>query len=202
MPRHPDSLLDPANLDARRALLDEPHMRGLGGMIAALRTRLPDPVPDADPLDGGDAARLLLLLETPGPTIMRTGFVSRDNGGGTSANLRRFLDGAGLARRDVVIWNVVPWLIHAGGPNRAPRRDEVARGLALLPALLDRLPALLVAVLSGRPASRAEPVLRDLRPALPVLTMPHPSPTYVNTSPEVARRLAATLAEAARRLAN
>jgi uracil-DNA glycosylase len=198
MPRHADSLLDPAALAARRALLAQaPHMAGMRGLAAGLRARLPQPVPDPDPLDGGDRARLLLLLETPGPRIMQTGFVSRDNAGGTSGNLRRFLDGAGLARSDVVIWNVVPWVIHAGGPNRAPTRAEVAAGLALLPALLRTLPALRVVVLSGRPAAQAEAPLRTLRPNLPVLLMPHPSPTYVNTSPAVPQRLADTLAAAA-----
>ena len=57
------------------------------------------PVPDADPADGGIGARCLLLLETPGPSIGRTGFVSRDNPTPTAGNLRRFLPGRPIARR-------------------------------------------------------------------------------------------------------
>jgi|GEM_PF-4010423 len=34
-------------------------------------------------------------------------------------------------------------------------------------------------------------------PGLPLLRMPHPSPTFVCTSPDIPRRIAATLAEAA-----
>eukprot|EP01046_Picozoa_sp_COSAG06_P083618 COSAG06_NODE_30503_length_538_cov_0.355353_1_plen_129_part_10 len=71
------------------------------------------PVPAPDPLDGGVGARMLLLLETPGPAVLRTGFVTRDSANGTAANLFRFLAEAGLSRADTLIWNAVPWLIHA-----------------------------------------------------------------------------------------
>ena len=124
--------------------------------------------------------------------------VSRDNPTGTARNLTRFLAAAQVERRHTILWNVVPWLIHAeGARNRAPRPAEIAAGLALLPGFLAMLPHLRVAVLSGRVAQRAEPLLRELRPAVAVLTMAHPSPIYVNTSPAVATRIAATLAHAA-----
>jgi uracil-DNA glycosylase len=155
-------------------------------------------VPGFDPLDGGTEARLLLLLETPGPRIARTGgIVSRDNPTGTGRNLRHFLAGAGLARADTVIWNAVPWVIHApGARNRAPRAAEVRAGLQALPRLLDLLPHLRVAVLAGRVAGQARGVLAAARPGLRVLAMPHPSPTIVCTSPEVPARIAAALAAA------
>lgn len=189
-------LSDPAELAARRALLGAPHMLDLTRFAAGLRAAHGE-VPDFDPLDGGTGARLFLLLETPGPTIGRTGLVSADNPTGTGRNLRRFLDAAGILRGDRVVWNAVPWYIHAGGPNRAPRTAELRAGLSLLPPLLDLLPRLRVAVLAGRAAAGAEEVLRARRPGMPVLRMPHPSPTYVCTSPDVARRIGAALAEAA-----
>jgi uracil-DNA glycosylase len=156
------------------------------------------PVPTPDPLDGGVEARMLLLLETPGPGMGGEDFVSRDRPGGTAANLRRFLETAGIARRDTLIWNAVPWVIHApGASNRAPRRAEWRAGLLFLPALLDLLPQLRVTVLAGRFAAAAEVPLRAARPRLPVLAMPHPSPTYVCTSPAVPARIAGVLAAAA-----
>ena len=155
------------------------------------------PTPDFDPADGGVAARVLLLLETPGPKTGRTGLVSADNPTGTSANLRRFLAAAGIDRRHLVIWNAVPWVIHAGGPNRAPRLAELRLGLEELPGLPPLLPDLRCAVLCGRMASQAEPVLRAVRPGLAVIRAPHPSPTYVCTSPDVPRRIVAAFAEAA-----
>jgi uracil-DNA glycosylase len=155
------------------------------------------PVPAFDPNDGGADARLLLLLETPGPGPTPLAVVSRDNPAGTARNLSRFLAAADIARADTLLWNLVPWLLHApGARNRAPTRSEIADGLATLPALVAALPRLRVVVLAGRVAARGEPVLRQMRPALPVLTMPHPSPTYVCTDPAIPLRIAATLAAA------
>jgi uracil-DNA glycosylase len=191
-------LADPLVVEARRAALAAPHMAPLAAFAAGLRQATGRPVPDADPADGGTGARLLLLLETPGPSIGRSNLVSRDNPTPTGGNLRRFLADAGIARADTLIWNAIPFVIHAPGTrNRAPRRAEQAQGLALLPPLLDLLPRLAVAVLAGRAAAAAEPVLAAVRPGLPVLRMPHPSPTFVCTSPEVPRQIAAVLAGAA-----
>lgn len=159
-------------------------------------------MPDVDPLDGGTGARLLLLLETPGPGTAPLRFVSRDNPTGTAANIGRFMGEAGITRSDTLIWNAVPWVIHApGARNRAPRRGEVAAGLADLPGLLALLPRLTVAVLAGRVAAGAAAVLGRARPGLPVLEMPHPSPTIVCTSPAIAARIRAALREAAALLA-
>ena len=162
-------------------------MQTLNHFAASLRERH-GVVPDFDPFDGGSGARLLLLLETPGPGTAPTRFVSRDNPTGTAANLRRFFQSAGLARRDSVMWNAVPWIIHAPyARNRAPRRIEIKRGLMKIPPLLDLLPRLAVVVLAGRVAAQAEPLIAGNRPGLPVLLMPHPSPTFVCTSPSIQR---------------
>ncbi len=109
---------------------------------------------------------------------------------------------AGLARRDTIIWNAVPQVIHApGARNRAPRRAEVATGLAELPGFVALLPRLRAVVLAGRVAGAARAVLAAARPDLTVLEMPHPSPTFVCTSPAVPARIRAALAEAAAVLA-
>ena len=187
------ALAEPALLAARRAMLAEPGMVVLRAFVAGLRAAH-GPVPDFDPADGGVQARVLLLLETPGPAIWRTGFVSMDNPTGTSANLRRFLTAAGLDRHHLAIWNTVPWVIHTGGPNRAPKPAEIRAGLAALPGLLPLLPQLRCAVLAGRVAGLAEPVLQAA--ALPVVRIPHPSPTYVCTSPDIPRRITAGFGQA------
>jgi uracil-DNA glycosylase len=172
------------------------HLAPLRQYAAVLRSRH-GAVPDVDPGDGGTQARLLILLETPGPHIGKTGIVSADNPSGTGRNLRRFLGAAGIPRHERVIWNAVPWVIHGGGPNRAPRIGEIRAGLAELPGFLAVLPRLEVAVLAGRVAGLAAEVVKAARPGTAVLLMPHPSPTYVCTSPDVSRRIEATLAEAA-----
>ncbi|WP_156678197.1 uracil-DNA glycosylase [Sphingomonas profundi] len=159
-------------------------------------------VPDFDPRDGGVAARLILLLETPGPGGDGPRLVSRDNPTGTARNLTRFLAEASISRADTMLWNAVPWIVHApGARNRPLRRGEIREGLAMLPPLVALLPRLRVAVLAGAVAAEAAPVIARERPTVAVLRMPHPSPTYVCTSPQVAARIRQTLAEAARLLA-
>ncbi len=73
-------------------------------------------MPLFDPRDGGAAARLLILLETPapgfGPNDGEQRFVSRDNATGTARNLHRFLADAAIPRADTILWNTVPWIVH------------------------------------------------------------------------------------------
>lgn len=181
-------------------LVPPPHTKALEAWRASLTGA--GPLPHFDPLDGGVEAQLLLLLETPAPGNGGVRFVSRDNATGTARNLTRFLAAAGLPRTTTLLWNAVPWVLHApGARNRAPRRAEIAQGLATLPGLLALLPRLRVTVLAGRVAAQAEPVVRAAAPGAAVMTMPHPSPTYVCTSPTVATRIAAVLADAAAVLA-
>lgn len=189
-------MLDTADaLAARAAMLAVDHVQPIEVWRRAQAA--PGPIPHVDPLDGGANARLLLLLETPGPGASPLRFVSRDNPTGTGRNLRRFLGEAGIAREDMVIWNAVPWVVHAAGArNRAVRVGEVREGLAMLPGFLDLLPRLAVVVLSGRVAAMAAPVVEAVRPGVPVVLVPHPSPTIVCTSPAVGARIAAGLAEA------
>ncbi|KMO31549.1 uracil-DNA glycosylase [Methylobacterium aquaticum] len=201
-PAAPKSLGDPGAVAARHALVEaSPHLAPLRRLAARIRAEQDRPVPEADPLDGGVTARLLLLLETPGPATGRTAFVSRDNPTGTAANLFRFLGTAGIPRADTLIWNAVPWVIHApGARNRAPRTGEIRASRAYLPPLLDLMPNLAVAVLAGRVAQALAPDLAAMRPGLPLVAVPHPSPTHVCTSPAVPARIAAGFAEAARHL--
>lgn len=196
---HAGLLSDPLHLAARHAMLPgASHVAPIRALAERIREATGRPVPEPDPLDGGVGARMLLLLETPGPRVREDAIVSRDKPGGTGANLRRFLDGAGIARGDTLIWNVVPWIIHApGARNRAPTTAERRAGLDWVPPLLDLLPRLRVVVLSGRHAAAAEPAVRAARPGAAVLTMPHPSPTIVCTSPAIGARIAAALGEAA-----
>jgi hypothetical protein len=196
----PKSLRDPLERTRRRGLIDGAHVAPLVTYARNLAERVGGAVPLADPLDGGTEARMLILLETPGPRMLGTGFVSRDNPTGTAANLFRFLEQAGVPRSETVIWNIVPWTIQVPGtPNRNPSRLDVAHGLRHLPAFLDLLPRLELAVLAGRKAEAAVSLLEAR--CVTHIAMPHPSPTYVCTSPDVSRRIAACLAQAAERLA-
>ena len=158
-------------------------------------------MPGFDPAGPGARARLLIVLETPGRTMDGDAVVTLDAPTGTARNLSRWLGGAGIDRGDVLLWNAVPWVIHApGARTRAPRRAEVRAGVAELPALLALLPALRAVILSGRAAGAARETVERARPDVPAFGMAHPSPVYVNTDPAIAERCRATLAEAARAL--
>ena len=186
---------------ARLSLLDQPAIAPLEAFRQRLAAATGHRVPHVDPLGGGAAARLLILLETPGPGSDGPRFVSCDNPTGTARNLRRFLGEAGLHREDMVLWNAVPWIVHApGARNRVLRRGEIAAGLAVLPDFLALLPMLRVVMLAGRVAAQARVTIAAERPGLLVLAMPHPSPTYVCTSPDVPVRIAAAFTAAKRLL--
>lgn len=189
----PDSLATLDSRQCRLALLDGPAFAPLEAYCRSIAARF-GPTPHVDPLDGGVSATLLLLLETPGPRGEVPRFVSRDNPTGTARNLRRFLSASGIERRQSLLWNAVPWIIHApGARNRAPTRPEAEMGLSLLSDFVSLLPALRVVVTAGRTAALALPLLRTARPDLELFAMPHPSPVYVNTSPSVAERITAAL---------
>jgi len=172
---HPRALRDPAARLQRHAMLSLPHIASLAAYAARLRSRPSVEVPDFDPLDGGVEARVLFLLEKPGPMISPcrplregSGFISRDNDGATAEAMRRFMLEAGLPRSDVVIWNVIPWW----NGTIAVTAAERTAGLQELPNLLTLLNRLHTAVLVGRTAARARPMLDGLR----VLESAHPSP--------------------------
>ena len=175
----PRALRDPAEIGRRRAMLDESHMAPLAAFAAALRDR--GEVPDADPLDGGTGARLLMLLEKPGPGTSParggSGFVSADTDDPTAAAVWTFSRQAEIDRRDRVIWNVVPWWNGTIAFTAAERRA----GMAVLPGWLDLLPRLEVVVLVGRQAQRTSPSLmgRSLR----VFQSAHPSPQVRAANP-------------------
>lgn len=67
VPDMPRSLRDIRQLTHRRMLCNSPHMAPLNAMVTALRAEGRGAVPDFDPLDGGVGARILFLLEKPGP---------------------------------------------------------------------------------------------------------------------------------------
>lgn len=173
----PNALRDPALRRQRRTLLSFPHMAPLAAYVAGLR-RSGVAVPDFDPLDGGTEAQVLFLLEKPGPQAAPSGgrddpgFISRDSRGGTAEALRRFMLQAGLPRRGTVIWNVIPWW----NGSIAVTAAERAAGLRELPHALALLPRLHTAVLVGRTAARARPVLHGAMPGLRILESAHPSP--------------------------
>lgn len=129
-------------------------------------------LPYFDPADGGAEARVLLLLESPGPVVSRTRFVSMDNPDGTAENMRCLIHLSGLRRADVALWNAVPWQMSEGGVV-TPRPAQYAEAAPLTRQVLEQMPQLGVVVLVGRHAQQAWSLVGS---SLPTLACPHPSP--------------------------
>ncbi len=156
---YPGSLADPAVRARRVAMLDLAHARPLADHVRRMREEGGGFVPDFDPLDGGIAARLLFLLEKPGPRVVSpdgVGFVSRNNPDPTARNCRAFMLEAGIDRRQVAIWNIVPWW----NGTMAITAGECRAGAAALRIILGLFPGLRGVVLVGnRAAEHGAPVL-------------------------------------------
>ncbi|TFD23822.1 uracil-DNA glycosylase [Cryobacterium sp. TMT2-23] len=165
-------------------MLDEvASVQPLRDWAATLAARTPGRVvPSFDPAEAGVEARILLVLEAPGPMTNAlsgnpragSGFISVDNDDETAANLWLARDAAGL-HDGYVGWNIVPWYL--GPASVKPKVAEVAEGAGALLELIQMLPRLQTVVLSGRFAQRgwrANIERSPLRPAVNVVETWHP----------------------------
>ncbi|WP_343665004.1 uracil-DNA glycosylase [Paraburkholderia tropica] len=183
----PRTLRSPKAVALRRALLTQPHIAPLASHVNALRSKHPDwEFQDFDPLDGGVEADMLFLLEKPGPMTSPTGkkigsgFISRNNDDPTAENVFNFMRTAGIERKRVVLWNVIPGWNATIKYNAA----EIRRGVEELRDLLPLLPNLHTVVLVGKPAQRAYSLLQTLRPDLRIHTSAHPSARCFQFNPD------------------
>ena len=180
---------DPEEIIRREAEIDSRHVAPLNDWVRKLRIRLgPNAiVPWFDPYDGGCEARILWLLEAPGPKATRvrggSGFISPNNNDGTAQNSWETRVEAGVSREFVVHWNVIPYYIGTHTKIRAFDHNDIAAVGPLIAELLSLLPKLRVVILGGKAAQK---VWRDYAPyddKLHVIECPHPSPTNLNTRP-------------------
>lgn len=142
----------------------------------------PDDVPFFDPCDGGIEARALFLLEAPGRRAKGSGFVSRNNPDETAKNTFELQREAGLPRRSVVLWNIVPWYVGSGGKIRGVSWSDIKQAQGYLDRLLGLLPGLEAIVLVGRKAQGAR--ARIEQHGVRVFESPHPSPIALGTRRE------------------
>ena len=165
IPNGPKGLRDSAERERRLARLREPHIAPLTAYVTRLRALRGggESVPWFDPAGGGVHARVLLLLESPGPMATSqalenkkrrgSGFISPDNDDESAKNAYEARDAGGLRPDELVCWNVVPWYL-GDGNVKAPRTAEIEEALPFLSELLELLPRLEVVVTMGRKAQR------------------------------------------------
>jgi len=193
----PKSLANAAVREARLEALGQPHIAPLTAFVRELRARMGADyaIPYFDPEDGGIHADCLFLLEAPGPKAVQSGFISRNNPDETARNFFLLNEEAGINRTRTVTWNIVPWYVGSGSKIRAANKQDIRSAEEPLRALLSLLPSLHSIVLVGRKATLARESIASLAPAVELLTMPHPSPMFVNRSPANRERILTALRE-------
>ena len=171
---------------ARRVgMLALPHMKPLTDFLRSVSNRqgAEYQMPHFDPCDGGTSARVLFLLEAPGPKAVGSGFVSRDNPDPTALNLWHLMRDAGIPRLDALIWNIVPWYVGERGRIRPVTPEDIRQALPYVAELLRLLPCLQLIVLVGKKAQSAGTHLRATT-FLPVMHTHHMSAQVFNISPD------------------
>jgi len=177
-------LRDPEVQARRRELLEsEPDVQPLSRWLADWHERNPGRrCPDFDPVSAGVSAEILVILQAPAPVEGEDlGFVSLDNDDQTSANLWQAFDEAGLDQRDVLVWNMVPWVREAGEP---PSPADLGRGAGAVRELLKELYRRRVVVLAGAKAKQAwnkhvpSPDVQVIEVPLPAARVTNASPTW------------------------
>lgn len=157
----------------RGSMMARPHMAPLERHLDQIRAaRGPGcQLPRPDPCDGGVEAELLILFHSAAGAALETGFVSIDNPDAMAGHMTSFLAEAGIDRKRILIWNVVPWRVDKGEPSQA----DLDAAEPWLLGLLELLPRLRVTLLLGVAAHRAEPIVRAHASGRVINTwMPHP----------------------------
>lgn len=190
----------------KESKLEGDHMGALKGYVENLRSSsCVRQVPHFDPDDGGVRARVLLLKEAPGPTAIKSGFVTPRNAGQTAMNMTRVREESGMKPCMLANWNVVPWYVgNADGSKiRPPTKAEVAEGVDCAIELLKLLPDIRVIILTGNKARKGwdRSIGRDFNHPtmghkIEVLSTWHPSPVCLNMDPGRYREMVATFKKA------
>ncbi|HJW02234.1 MAG TPA: uracil-DNA glycosylase [Azospira sp.] len=142
-------------------------------------------VPGFDPENGNEQAKYLFLLEAPGPKALQTGRISFDNPDPSAKNLREQLNAAGISRKEIALWNVVPWYIGNGSTIRPANSKDISAGVEYLPPLLSAMPNLRCIFLVGGAARRAHMFLSRTTTAR-IVTCHHSSARVLIANPKAA----------------
>ncbi len=177
---------NPGEIARRRRRLEEPHVASLNALARRIAEREGESVPGFDPESGGAQARVLVLLQDPSRVAAHgSRLISRHNNDPTARNTFLASAAAGLAHRDAVHWNVVPWWVQDPGKPRRSLGAEARRAQPYLREVVALLPHLDAVVLLGRHAAvawdRSGLAPRDVgvEPER-LVRAPHPSPQAWN----------------------
>lgn len=182
---------DPEIVKGKLARLDEPHLAPLTQLVRRMNRPPEQVAPWFDPDSGGVGARVLFLLENPGPKASAqrgSGFISPDNDDTTAETFFRLLAESGLPRAETVNWNVVPWYQPDGQTRTAnATRGDVEHARPWLEQLIQLLPRLRLVITKGVPARDGWMRLLATDPSIPLLptiAVPHCSPRNLASRPD------------------
>lgn len=205
----PRSLREADERENRLRLVREPHVAELNRYVDDLRAEAleaglipsPERIPYFDPCDGGKAAECMFVFEAPGPSAVKSGFISCNNDDVSAENFFWLNQEAGLPRACTVSWNVVPWALQEGGKNRNASPADIDLGGPYLKRILELLSFLRVVVLSGGSAQQGERFVREYREqtegSLEIRKMAHPGGRVKNLHPHLYARIPGILREIA-----
>lgn len=144
-------------------------------LVARIRRETGCVVPDVDPAGPGGAARVAMIMLTPGPAqggAQSTRILSPTTNSDQSAlNLRKLMHEASLPESICVFWNAVPWALDR---RRDPMPQELDQGVDYLKEFLACLLQRRAVVALGRVAQRA-----CLQAGVSAINVPSPSPLAV-----------------------
>lgn len=199
--RVPRANRDPAEVARKRSLLYEPHIAPLTAFVERLRAQQGgrESVPWFDPTEAGVNARILALLEAPGPRATGTGgprpkangsgFISCDNNDRTADHMWHLLRDAGIDRAtEYASWNIVPWYVGDGRTIRRVNNADIDEARPALLELLDLLPKLRVVMLFGDAAQKGWRRARINR-GVGIVEVRHPSPQWLHRYPSAREKL-------------
>jgi len=183
-------------------------LNALDLFVDRVRAQWPDrKVPAFDPKDGGAAAKVLFLLEAPGPRAVKSGLISRNNPDQTARAFNELLAEASIFPAETLLWNVVPWYI--GNPEltkiRPARVADLKQAEPHLAELLGLLQALRAVVLVGRKARHKSVrtlIERKAGGRIEVFECYHPSPLVLNGRPHNRTKILDELKKVRRALDN
>jgi uracil-DNA glycosylase len=164
-------------------MADKMNFDGLVSHIRKKQRLTEAEVPGFDPKNGNENAKYLFLLEAPGPMAVQSGKISFENDDPTAKNMKKQLNEAGIDRRDIALWNVVPWFIgNKDGTIRAPNGQDVKSACKYLELLVGAMPKLKCIFLVGGAARRAHLDLSGMTTAR-IVCCHHPSGRVMNLNP-------------------
>ena len=148
------------------------HMDKLNKFAEELRLEFSEwTVPNFDPKDGGVNAKILFLLEKPGPETENSGLISQDNDDETARATKEFLNDAGIDRKEIILWNAFPaWT----GQIEISKEERGKISASTVFRLLEILPKVKAIVLVGKEAQKM--MENEIPSNLGVFPSMHPSP--------------------------